>query len=909
MPPVFANIGLSLLKGEPVLSGYVENIPDSLSHSALVPISTTLGRTYHEALSGPIGVLGTGDDRCHPIWLWDAVNGKVIGFDGSTFGNLPAVPHRQEYLDSRRDPDPLDEGADTYGSGTAMLFPFYGSLVLVMSVIVPESKVYVMRFNPDALAWQELAEIPMNGAGPRSVAFSNAVNYRGGVTWMGGDSVVAKLIIFHLTPELEVKTYSYLDPRGWELFKPINSSTSQQLKLMPTIEPHLDSLMSAVAHAYSDRDITQSGVREAAREFLLDHYKADPMFGLRRAVPDAQMAKATRVDWPFVNPQGMCSMRGKLFFTNTIGQICHYDERTGQTKVLFDLPWNVSEMQQGTFATENNGSAVEGDFDFRLSNPTPSSTPGFEHDGALPVEYWNSYCRLRIVSIPDTGDPGLNAKFATFIGREGIYSGLEDDKHWVLDLTGRPLFSSYLDTGTGLWERLALPAGTVIDTAYAYGGCIDNELNAHAGINLHMMESGDHLYVMAMPALTRQAQGLVTAIVSSISCVGDNLEIELIPSDYLTPLTVITVSATVVSGPDYSEPASYSIVNNGTTAVTVRFPTIYTADEIDIEINGLIPTYPDFMVNLAAVPGCKPVPSASIASAACDGDVLKVTIEPDDGVSLIDVTSVTGVVISGSGGSNPANYTIVGNGTTSVVIEFPELDVGDVLDLDFEGTVGVAAFSLEVNGISGCKVIIDPLMFNVGDISEANPLIDTINDNDWLPSWTVAPVVAGGYWREPYWVTSDTYIQAPSSYPPLDVVANGEARIELEGQVGVVGSGVVGLITVFEQVGVWQFVTRRTGAGDISLWFQRPPLSTIWSTLLTDNFANINNPFTVGFKAVDIGSGLMSRHWYFNGAQISSDVVGIGSINTIRVHTAYIDQFGAPRWVAFRNVTNDTSFA
>lgn len=909
---VFTNIGISTRRGDPTLSGYVENLPDLHAHSALVPVSTTLGQAKHTALTGPIGLLGLGDDRCHPIWFWDAVNGKVVGFDGSTFGNLAAVPHRQEYLDSRRDPDPLNEGADTYGSGTVMLFPFYGNLILVMSVIVPSSKVYVMRYNPDALGWEELSEIEMPGAGPRSVAFSNAVNYRGGVTWMGGDSVIDRMLIFHLTSDLEVEIYPHADPRGWELFKPIVTETAQQLKLMPTIEPHLDSLMSAAAHAYSDRDISQSGVREAAREFLLDHSYLRPLFGLRRVLPDKQMAKAARVDWPFVNPEGMCSLRGRLFFTNTLGQVCRYDERTGKTKVLFDIPWSIAEMQKGTFATENDGSAVEGDFDFRLSNPTPSTTPGFEHDGALPVEYWNSYCRLKIISIPDTGDPGLNAKFATFIGREGIYSGLEDDKHWVLDLTGRPLFSSYLDTGTGLWERLALPAGTVIDTAYAYGGCIDNELNAHAGINLHMMESGGHLYVMAMPALTRQQQGLVTAVVESVSCNGNNLEIVLRPSDYVTPLTVTTASGVVTSGPGASDPAVYSILDNSTTEVTVVFGDLYAAEEIDIEINGLLPGYPNFSINLPAVLGCKPTPTASVASAACTGDVLTIVIDADDAVTPINITSVAGVVVSGPGNSVPGNYTITDNNTPSVTIEFPELDVGDVLDIDFGGTVFVFPLSLSVDGISGCKVIVDPLLFNVGDTGEASPATDTANDHDWIAGPDPL-AIDSGYWRTAIAEDSNAYIQKPSSYPPLDVVANGEARIELEGKGGVTCSGLTGIASLMEQLAApshaWKFTTDRNGSGDLRLMLWAPATTVAWSVQLIDNHVHINNPFTIGFKAVDIGGGQMRRYWYFNGAQILTNVVALASLNTLRIYGYYTVRFGCPRQHSFRNATNNTSFA
>jgi hypothetical protein len=142
----------------------------------------------------------------------------------------------------------------------------------------------------------------------------------------------------------------------------------------------------------------------------------------------------------------------------------------------------------------------------------------------------------------------------------------------------------------------------------------------------------------------------------------------------------------------------------------------------------------------------------------------------------------------------------------------------------------------------------------------------------------------------------------------LDVVTNGDARVELEAEVGISGNPNVGLQYLLEQIGVWQFVTRVTGGGDISLWFQIPVGNIVYSTLLIDNYSPINNPFTVGFKAVDIGAGNMSRTWYFNGGQIHTDVVALGSINTIRVGTNYLTA-PAPRWVAFRNVTNITSFA
>lgn len=336
--------------------------------------------------------------------------------------------------------------------------------------------------------------------------FTPALNYKGVPTWAGVSTLTGAALTFSFSAGRQL-TIRHADSvvRAPRDDGQVNSHSANNIQAGRLV-PHRSNLrlVSDTLSGVGQRDAVKGWAHANNYRLVINPGGSD------RAVPEAQLMAADlrgfgdtplrassgeRQVLPASTYLGGVSHRGSMFAVNLLGQVVRFDDVGGFARVMVDLPYRLPGFDRGVVYTTGPGIIDGRDFELGRIGGLPSYIPSeLRGAGTLGVGFWDAYARLDIVGIPST-----DAKLVALKGRRGVYTGMsagDSLSHWATFVDGRPLFSSWLDENTGVWERQILPTGTRLRSRYSFAGSFDGFSNSETPAHVRLFDFKGSLYVL-----------------------------------------------------------------------------------------------------------------------------------------------------------------------------------------------------------------------------------------------------------------------------------------------------------------------------------------------------------------------------------------------------------------------------
>ncbi len=351
---------------------------------------------------------------------------------------------------------------------------------------------------------------------PEQLAWSNPINYRGKIRWMGASASNGNLIEYEADAS-GVVTRRDVVPDGTEWFGigVVTNDVGNQLSVGGFIEPHNEKLHLGTTTFSSNGTCDEDPLILDRRMFL------DPFISVQtRPVPLRALYSAGRsflskpysddfYDYLARTMLGQASFKGQMFYISIEGKLYWQDDLRYTMKEIYDLSHEVEAFDPGvtvvTTGTEDAGK----------EKAAWSEQQDF-YQSVFPFDF---LCRIDFKNGDFTGKKALNTgrqscgaladeNGCVLLTEDGA-SILADDApygHFIETEKVRNIVKSLPDpladeidlpsTEEACRTFYQIPAATELGVAFALAGCTDNVNNVSNPATVLMFEHGDALWVV-----------------------------------------------------------------------------------------------------------------------------------------------------------------------------------------------------------------------------------------------------------------------------------------------------------------------------------------------------------------------------------------------------------------------------